>query len=435
MESPLKGSLRDFVLVFCGLCCTPVDGAGQRIEYPEESAVDQPVPIRVSALAPGSVVSLRVEFVDAQDILWSAEATFLVGSSGVVDTSTDAPTDGSYSGPLAAGLFSHAQPVDGAPDRRFASAGLTGVPTSIVLHLDGSPHDTLIVSRHLVPPGVGVREVRESGFRGRLFSPQAPLGGGVVVLGGSEGGFPDGLAAILAGNGYVALSLPYFGVEGLPAELAEIPLESIDHAVRWLRRYEQSGGRVALFGTSKGAEAALLVSTLGSEPDGLVAYAPSSVAWSCICGESNRASWTWEGESLPSVGPGADPTYDAAGGPIRPATHYRYRKRIRPGVGLIEIERYAGPLLLVAGADDQLWPSAEMADELIERRSGEHGHPLDALYTYEDAGHLIGKAFLPAGSTRIARGRLETGGSPRGNAVAQADAWAKVLDFLTAILR
>jgi BAAT / Acyl-CoA thioester hydrolase C terminal len=49
----------------------------------------------------------------------------------------------------------------------------------------------------------------------------------------------------------------------------------------------------------------------------------------------------------------------------------------------------------------------------------------------DGAGHLIGKAFLPAGSTRIGNGRIETGGSTAANARAQATAWPAVLEFLS----
>ena len=88
------------------------------------------------------------------------------------------------------------------------------------------------------------------------------------------------------------------------------------------------------------------------------------------------------------------------------------------------------PILLVAGKDDQLWPSARMAEDLMRRREAGGGHPGDQMMIYPDAGHLIGKAYLPSGSTRIGRGRLETGGSPAGNARAQAYAWRRVLAFL-----
>ena len=58
---------------------------------------------------------------------------------------------------------------------------------------------------------------------------------GGSVLGGSGGGLPQGLAALLASHGYVALALAYFSYEHLPAELVSIPLEYFETGMRWLQ--------------------------------------------------------------------------------------------------------------------------------------------------------------------------------------------------------
>jgi dienelactone hydrolase len=120
------------------------------------------------------------------------------------------------------------------------------------------------------------------------------------------------------------------------------------------------------------------------------------------------------------------------GEPLRPAVHYRYRMRDPAAAerARIPVERIAGPVMLVAGDDDALWPSAEMARAVRARLAATPGRTGDTLLVYAGAGHRIGKAYLPAGSTRIAGGRLETGGSPRANAAAQGDAWGQVLRFL-----
>jgi hypothetical protein len=265
-----------------------------------------------------------------------------------------------------------------------------------------------------------------------LFIPARQSAPGIIVLGGSDGGFPDNEAALLATNGYFALSLAYFGADSLPSELAEIPLEYFARAIEWLR--VQPGvwsDQVALFGTSKGSEAALLVASQITEIRAVVANAPSSVAWSCICGEAALPSWTLRGNPVVSVPPGADPSYvRAEGEPLRPTVNYLYRLSQAPAGAVIPVERIPGPVLLVAGGDDQLWPSLPMARAIMERRASLGGHPDDQLLTYPNAGHLIGKAFVPAGSTRVAGGRLESGGTPADNARAQADSWPRVLAFL-----
>jgi dienelactone hydrolase len=104
-------------------------------------------------------------------------------------------------------------------------------------------------------------------------------------------------------------------------------------------------------------------------------------------------------------------------------------------VAAIPVERIDGPVMLVAGDADDLWPSGEMARQVRDRVAAVPGRVGDVVLIYVGAGHRIGKSFLPAGSTRVAGGRLETGGTPRANAAAQADAWPRVLRFLSAALR
>ena len=96
-------------------------------------------------------------------------------------------------------------------------------------------------------------------FVGYLFSP--PDAGarrpGVLVFGGSEGGdaWPAGLAQSLAAHGYPALAVGYFDLPGLPAGLANIPLEYFAAAADWLA--SQPGvdaTRLAVFGWSRGSE-------------------------------------------------------------------------------------------------------------------------------------------------------------------------------------
>jgi dienelactone hydrolase len=321
---------------------------------------------------------------------------------------------------------------DSAGRQRFAHRRLTSIATSVVLEDSaGTALDSAVVERFFIAPGVQQSVVGDDGLRAHFFTPARTPAPGILVLGGSEGGYPDDVAAILASNGFATLSLAYFGVDDLPSELAEIPLEYFERALAWLRANPAvARDRIALVGTSKGAEAALLVASRVSGVKAVVAYAPSSVAWFCIC-QSPRPSWSAKGEHVVAVPPGTDPSYrPGEGDAIRPVVNYLYRLRRTPRRAVIPVERIAAPLLLVAGDEDQLWPSLLMARAIMERRAERGRHPSDELLVYPGAGHLIGKAYVPAGSTRIAGGRIETGGSPQANARAQADAWPRVLAFL-----
>ena len=103
--------------------------------------------------------------------------------------------------------------------------------------------------------------VREGGLVGTLFLPGASAPrAAVLALGGAGGGLSEGAAETFAREGFAALALAYFGLDGLPRELVEIPLEYFEGAISWLRRLPKVGaGRVAVVGNSKGGELALLL--------------------------------------------------------------------------------------------------------------------------------------------------------------------------------
>jgi dienelactone hydrolase len=215
-------------------------------------------------------------------------------------------------------------------------------------------------------------------------------------------------------------------------------LEYFDPAIAFLRAQPSvDSASIALFGTSKGAEAALLVAAQNASVRAVVAYAPSSVAWSCICSQSEHSSWSRGGAPVPYVPPGSDPTVPTVPGqPLRPVVNYRYRLRDSSAAAraAIQVEHIRGPVMIIAGDADALWPSGDMARQLRARLAHAPREPANAILIYPDAGHLIGKAYLPAGSTRVAGGRIETGGTPLANSMAQADAWPRVLMFLSAAL-
>jgi dienelactone hydrolase len=404
----------------------------QRLELPAVAPIDRPVPIRGSGLAAGRVVRVHTATIDDAGRRWTAHATYRADARGTIDVERDVPLSTSYGDLGPGGLFSGMRADGDDDDRlRFLTREAAGVVTSVVL-LDSSEArlDSLSIARYFAGPGVREVDVTEGGLRGHLYLPPHAPAPAVLVLGGSEGGYADQVAASLASNGFAALSLAYFGVEGLPAQLGEVSLEYFERALAWLDSHaDVARGGIGILGTSKGAEAALLVAGRSPLVKAVVAYAPSSVAWDCICSGASRSSWTSEGKGIISV-PQLAPVPVPPGAPVRPTVNYLNRLQRSPEGATILVEQIRGPLLLVAGDDDQLWPSLLMAQRIMRRRVERGGHPGDRLLSYAGGGHLIGKAFLPAGSTRIAGGRIETGGTPGANARAQADAWPKVVGFL-----
>jgi acetyl esterase/lipase len=124
--------------------------------------------------------------------------------------------------------------------------------------------------------------------------------------------------------------------------------------------------------------------------------------------------------------------------PLRMRPIFRQALRDRAGAALaaIEVERIAGPVLVIAGGDDQLWPSADAARAVL-RRLREHGHPYaDEHLDYPGAGHFVCLPYALPGVppiTRLSAGpafSIDFGGTAEANAQASRDSWAHILRFL-----
>jgi len=272
----------------------------------------------------------------------------------------------------------------------------------------------------------GVRRIDLKGaLHGALFEPTATgPHPGVLVLGGSEGGVPLKNAAWLASHGYAALALAYFRYEDLPAQLEAIPLEYFGQAVAWMmKRPEIAPERIGVMGTSRGGELALQLGSTYSQIKTVVAYVPASVRYPACCGDTRVPyAWTLGGRPLPFA-----------------------RPRLGPGLELqresaIEVEKTSGPILLISGEDDGVWPSSSMAGVVIARLKLNHFPYHYEHLRYPHAGHRAGHpAIMPEwhGAIRhpVSGREIHWGGTPQGNAESSLDASPKVLEFLRQSLR
>ena len=289
--------------------------------------------------------------------------------------------------------------------------------------------------------------VWEGGLVGTLFLPDASAPrGAVLTLGGAGGGLSEGAAETLAKEGFAALALAYFGLEGLPRELVEIPLEYFGGAIAWLGRHPEVGaGPVAVVGNSKGGELALLLgATYPKSVGAVVGYAPSAVVWQGIPFDREvyhggpRSPWSLRGEAVPFVplaSPGAaemvlmtESLLEAR--PI--STRALYERALGDETAVaaasVPVEKIEAPVLLISGTDDRLWPSTRLSEMAIGRlEANDHPFPREHL-RYEGAGHMIAPpGYEPAASWTD---RFELGGSREADDFANADSWPKVLGFL-----
>ena len=291
------------------------------------------------------------------------------------------------------------------------------------------------------------RQVEEEGLVGTLFCPPTPGPHlAVIALGGVGGGLREGGAESLAPEGFAALTLAYFGVEGLPRELVEIPLEYFERAIVWLKSQpEVDANRIAVVGNSKGGELALLLgATYPEDVRAVIGYAPSVVVWQGITfgrevyHGGSRSPWALGGGPVPFArfaSPLPTEMVRMVGiyfgrHPIVGRVFYERALENETAIAAAEIavEKIDGPVLLISGTDDQMWPSTRLSEMAIERlKAHDHPFPYEHL-RYEGAGHMI---TLPNSEPPPSwASRYEVGGTREANEFANADSWTKILGFL-----
>jgi dienelactone hydrolase len=251
------------------------------------------------------------------------------------------------------------------------------------------------------------------------FTEGMPSKPGILVLGGAEGGKPEHLARLFAAQGYPVLSLAYFKTKGTPDYLDMIPLEYFGPAIDWLSRqaHVRSGG-IIVVGGSKGAELALLLAAKNPTIKGVIAIAPSSVVWQGIPKDffPPRSSWSQDGQGIDYV------PYDYSKGLPDPSNLLAlYTQSLTQAqfatAAAIEVEKINGPILLLCGSDDKLWPSQAMAQAITQRLKEKNFKHSCELVNYPNAGHTLNEFFM-------------IGGTKEGNKEARIDSSARMLGFL-----
>ncbi|MDQ7958053.1 MAG: acyl-CoA thioester hydrolase/BAAT C-terminal domain-containing protein [Pseudomonadota bacterium] len=252
------------------------------------------------------------------------------------------------------------------------------------------------------------------------------------------------MAALLSARGYTTLALAYFAMPGLPATLDRIPLEYFGSALQWFAGQPSvQAERLGVVGASRGGELALLLGASFRQLRCVVAYVPSGVTWGAYP-SSGHSAWTLADQELAHAAPD-EAQWEAAvaAGRAGPEEHGWYRFALQQSAvreqASIRVEQIQGPVPLISGMDDGLWPSTELADLAVQRAWREKfAHRMDHL-AYPEAGHGIG---WPGGPTTVTRfthpvsvEALDCGGTPAGNARARRDSWARALDFLAQALQ
>jgi len=407
-----------------------------RIEAPATARWDEVIRVVVRA-TPGAEVTLKACMQDARKRQWESEARFRAGANGCVELGSDTPLGGDYDSdrPMA---FIEAMRLLSEPPAPFATG--SGEPHRVELTATSDGQQaTATVERFIREERVRSEDVPIDGGVARLYLPDGAVRGGVLVVSGSGGGRPDDIPALLAAHGFAALSLAYFGMAGLPAELVEIDVAIMSHALSIMRsRPELRNKKLALHGRSRGSELVFLTA-LRDQVHAVIGLAPSGVPWGGVTarGPSDKSAWLVGGDHV--AYPGQDRPLPQLpplppGQPLAMTPLFERLLEDSEAVArcAFPLERFPGPILLVSGGDDALWPSRRLSDIVVEKRAR---HRLTTEHaTYERAGHLIGPPYQPTTQNStvhpITRTAISFGGDPASDAIASEDSWRRTLAFL-----
>lgn len=217
----------------------------------------------------------------------------------------------------------------------------------------------------------------------------------VVGLGGSEGGnawasnYWKKVRDQFIDEGYSFLAVGYFKTKNSPKELDRIGIDDI-YAMISEAKKKSNSSKTAIVGGSRGADLALLLASYYSDINCVVGLSSSHVVFPGNTTHFLTSSWTYQGEELPFV-----PVNDASvpfimSGDLRGAFSSMLQDKVAADKAAIKVEKIKGSVLLLSGTKDEICPSSEMSDEMIERLKensfaypyehvkyeGGHGEPL-----------------------------------------------------------
>ena len=405
--------------------------------------VDMPIHIQVVGLDPNQEVLIRLRrksFAYDQIFHLESHAIFRAGNNGVVDLSSQYPIAGNYDTVDGMGLFWSLDLIE----TELNTSGELGSPlpldphiATLTLEIEGEVFDRTEIARLWKADNVVRTPIRDNGLIATFFHKDDGVPRpGIIAFGGSEGGLNEYVASVLAAHGYSTLALAYFGVEHLPKNLVNVPLEYMKTAIDWmLSRPEVKKGWLGIHGTSRGGELALLTASLFPEIRAAVSLNGSAIAFHGLMPadeyEVPPPAWTYQGAPIP---------YASQVKPVDLIVQHREMRQKGQFVdyrdwynfhvsdpevmmnALIPVERIHGSVLFIT-PDPDSWDSVRYCSLAMERlKNAKHPYHYEQLI-YPRAGHATGIPY-----TRVVVNPAN-GATVKDTAKASVESWNKTLQF------
>lgn len=215
----------------------------------------------------------------------------------------------------------------------------------------------------------------------------------IVGLGGAEGGnawasrrWKQQRDRFIA-QGYAVLAVGYFGLPNTPRYLDRIAIDGVHETIaRAAQDARVNSHCIAVIGGSRGAELALLLASTYNNIDTVIALAPGSAVFPSLTDAMITPGFSLNGKPLPFVPMPWRATPELLTGDLRGAFEKMMEDHDAMRDAAIAVERIQGPLLLVSATRDEMWPSREMANMLMQRLQT-HAFSHVAEHTAMPGGH------------------------------------------------
>ncbi|HSD16051.1 MAG TPA: acyl-CoA thioester hydrolase/BAAT C-terminal domain-containing protein [Thermomonas sp.] len=182
-------------------------------------------------------------------------------------------------------------------------------------------------------------------------------------------------------QGYALLALGYFGTPNSPEKLDRISVDGVHAAILEAAQDPRVDGRcIAIVGGSRGAELALLLASHYPDIRAVVAIVPGSAVFPALTDAMTTPGFSFRDSSLPFVPMTWGATPDLLVGNLRGAFESIMQDEAAMQRAAIAVEKINGPVQFVSASRDEMWPSKEMADAMMQRlKANGFRHPSDHL--------------------------------------------------------
>ena len=249
-----------------------------------------------------------------------------------------------------------------------------------------------------------VCSLENEGFKAHYFPGTKEPYKAIIAVGGASCDEKTSIAmsGYLRKEGYNVLVLGFYMWKGLSKNLASIPVDYVEKAIKWLKE-EQGIEKIAMTGVSTGAAYTLLCASLISDITCVVPVVPYEYVMEGTNSKNKRlhcSVYTWHGDDIPYTEcPFLDNgmlnwfkmAKNAEGYGLRRFMRYGYdfmAQSLNPK-SRIRIEDMNAEVLLLAVKDDDCWPSDVAVSRMLKVfAEKKYPHKVE-WHIYEKGSHAL----------------------------------------------